>query len=66
MFPLQGYHGKVHSGARRRSTSKVITMPNFVEFMKDIFELHILSDLSQGTTNSMVFGRNVENLSCLN
>jgi hypothetical protein len=42
-----------------------------VEFMKDNFELGILSDLSQGTTRSnscidMVFGRNVDNLSCMN
>jgi hypothetical protein len=42
-----------------------------VEFMKDIFGLDILSDLSQGTTRSnscidMVSGRNVYNLSCMN
>jgi hypothetical protein len=41
-----------------------------VEFMKDIFELDVLSDLSQGTTRSnscidKVFGRNVDNLSCM-
>jgi hypothetical protein len=39
--------------------------------MKVIFELDIPSDLSQGTTRSnscidMVFGRNVDNLSCIN
>jgi hypothetical protein len=42
-----------------------------VEFIKDTFELDILSDLSQGTTRSnsyidMVFERNVDNLSCIN
>jgi hypothetical protein len=42
-----------------------------VEFMKDTFELDVLSDLSQGTTRSnscidMVFGRNVDNLSYMN
>jgi hypothetical protein len=42
-----------------------------VEFMKDTFELDVLSDLSQGTTRSnscidMVFGRNADNLSCMN
>jgi hypothetical protein len=42
-----------------------------VECMKDTFELDILLDLSQGTTRSnscigMVFGRNVDNLSCMN
>jgi hypothetical protein len=42
-----------------------------VEFMKDTFKLDVLSDLSQGTTGSnscidMVFGRNVDNLSCMN
>jgi hypothetical protein len=42
-----------------------------VEFTKDTFELHDLSNLSQGTTRyksciDMVFGRNVDNLSCLN
>jgi endonuclease/exonuclease/phosphatase (EEP) superfamily protein YafD len=42
-----------------------------VQFMKDTFEFDILSDLSQGTTRSnsridMVFGRNVDNLSCMN
>jgi hypothetical protein len=36
-----------------------------VEFMKDTFELDVLSDVSQGTTRSiscihMVFGRNVD------
>jgi hypothetical protein len=41
-----------------------------VEFMKDTFELDVLSDLFQGTTRSnscihMVFGRNVDNLSCI-
>jgi endonuclease/exonuclease/phosphatase (EEP) superfamily protein YafD len=41
-----------------------------VEFMKDTFELDVLSDLSQVTTRSnscidMVFGRNVDNLSCV-
>jgi hypothetical protein len=36
-----------------------------VEFMKDTFELDVLSDLSQGTID-MVFGRNVDNLSCMN
>jgi hypothetical protein len=38
--------------------------------MKDTFELDVLSDLSQGTTRSnscidMVFGRKVDNLSCI-
>jgi hypothetical protein len=42
-----------------------------VEFMKDTFELDVLSDLSQGTTRSnscidMVFGRNVDNLPYMN
>jgi hypothetical protein len=42
-----------------------------VEFMKDTFELHVLSDLSQGTNGSnscidIVFGRNVDNLSYTN
>jgi hypothetical protein len=42
-----------------------------VEFMKDTFELDALLDLSQGTTRSnycidMVFGRNMDNLSCMN
>jgi hypothetical protein len=42
-----------------------------VEFMKDTFELDVLSDLSQGTTRSnscidMVFERNVDNLACMN
>jgi hypothetical protein len=42
-----------------------------VEFMRDTFELDVLSDLSQGTTRynsciDMVFGRNVDNLSCMN
>jgi hypothetical protein len=42
-----------------------------VEFMTNTFELDVLSDLSQGTTRSnssidMVFGRNVDNLSCMN
>jgi hypothetical protein len=42
-----------------------------VEFMKDTFELDVFSDLSQGMTRSnscidMVFGRNVDNLSCMN
>jgi hypothetical protein len=37
-----------------------------VEFMKHIFEIDVLSDLSQGTTKSnscicMVFGQNVDN-----
>jgi hypothetical protein len=41
------------------------------EFMEDTFELDVLSDLSQGTTRSYscidtVFGRNLDNLSCLN
>jgi hypothetical protein len=40
-------------------------------FMKDIFELDVLSDPSQETIRSnscidMVFGRNVDNLSCMN
>jgi hypothetical protein len=40
-----------------------------VEFTKDTFELDVLSDLSQATTRSnscidMIFGRNVDNLSC--
>jgi hypothetical protein len=42
-----------------------------VEFMKDTFELDVLSDLSQGKSRSnfcidIVFGRNVDNLSCMN
>jgi hypothetical protein len=42
-----------------------------VELMKDTFEIDVLLDLSQGTTKSnscidMVFGRNVDNLSCIN
>jgi hypothetical protein len=42
-----------------------------VKFMKDTFELDVLSDLSQGSTRSnsffvMFFGRNVDNLSCMN
>jgi hypothetical protein len=42
-----------------------------VDFMKDAFELDVLSDLSQGTTRSnscidMVFRRNLNNLSCMN
>jgi hypothetical protein len=42
-----------------------------VEFMKDTFELDVLSDLSQGMTRTnscidMGFGRNVDNLSCMN
>jgi hypothetical protein len=42
-----------------------------VELMKDTFEFEVLSDLSQGTTKSnscidMVFGRHVDNLSCMN
>jgi hypothetical protein len=42
-----------------------------VDFMKDTFELDVLSDLSQGTTRTtsgidVVFGRNVDNLSCKN
>jgi hypothetical protein len=42
-----------------------------VEFMKDTFELDVLSELSQGTTRSnscigIVFERNVDNLSCMN
>jgi hypothetical protein len=42
-----------------------------VEFMKDTFELDVPSDLCQGTTRSnfcsdIVFGRNVDNLSCMN
>jgi endonuclease/exonuclease/phosphatase (EEP) superfamily protein YafD len=41
-----------------------------VGFIKDTFEL-VLSDLHQGTTRpnsciDMVFGRNVDNLSCMN
>jgi hypothetical protein len=41
-----------------------------VEFMKVTFELHVLSDLSDVRTRSntcidMVFGRNVDNLSCM-
>jgi hypothetical protein len=41
------------------------------EFVKDTFELDVLSDLSQGTTRSnscidMVFVRKVDNLSCMN
>jgi hypothetical protein len=50
---------------------KVNYNAELVEFMKDTFELDVLSDLSQGTTKSnscinMVFGRNVDNLSCMN
>jgi hypothetical protein len=42
-----------------------------VQFMKDTFEIDVLSGFSQGTTTSnsyidMVFGRNVDNLSCMN
>jgi hypothetical protein len=42
-----------------------------VEFMKDTFELGVLLDFSQGTARSnscidMVFGQNVDNLSCMN
>jgi hypothetical protein len=42
-----------------------------VGFMKDTFELDVLSDLSQRTTRpnsciDTVFGRNVDNLSCMN
>jgi hypothetical protein len=42
-----------------------------IEFMKDTFKLDVLSDLSQGTTRpnsciNMVFGQNVDNLSCMN
>jgi hypothetical protein len=43
---------------------KVNYNAKLVDFMKDTFELDVLSDLSQGTTKSdscidMVFGRNV-------
>jgi hypothetical protein len=45
-------------------------LEQLVEFMKDTFELDVLSDLSQGTRSNscidMVFGRNVDNLSCTN
>jgi hypothetical protein len=39
--------------------------------MKDTFELDVLSDLSQGSTRSnscvdIVFGWNLDNLSCMN
>jgi hypothetical protein len=42
-----------------------------VEFMKDTHDLHVLSDLSQGTTRSdsyiyMVSARKVDKLSCMN
>jgi hypothetical protein len=42
-----------------------------VEFMKDTFELLILLDLSEGKSRSnscinMIFGRNMDNLSCMN
>jgi hypothetical protein len=42
-----------------------------VEFMKDTLELDVLSGPSQGTSRSdscidVVFGRNVDNLSCMN
>jgi hypothetical protein len=42
-----------------------------VEFMKDTFELDVLSDFSQGTVRfnsciDMVIGRNVDILSCMN
>jgi hypothetical protein len=42
-----------------------------VDFIKDTLELDVLSDLSQPTTRSnscidMIFGRNVDNLSCMN
>jgi hypothetical protein len=42
-----------------------------VDFMKDTFEIDVFSDLSQGMTRSnscidMAFGRNVDNLSCMN
>jgi hypothetical protein len=41
------------------------------EFMKDTFELEVLSVHSQGTTRShscidIAFGTNVDNLSCMN
>jgi hypothetical protein len=41
-----------------------------VEFMKDTFEVDVLLNLSQGTTkcnscNDMDFGRNVDNLFCV-
>jgi hypothetical protein len=41
------------------------------KFLKDTFELDILSDLSQGTTTSnshiiVFFWRNVDDLSCMN
>jgi endonuclease/exonuclease/phosphatase (EEP) superfamily protein YafD len=41
-----------------------------VDFMKDTFEIDVLSDFSQGTTRfnpciDMIFGRNVDNLSCM-
>jgi hypothetical protein len=39
--------------------------------MKDTFEINVLLDLSQGMTRSnscinMIFGQNVDNLSCMN
>jgi hypothetical protein len=42
-----------------------------VEFMKDAFELDVLLDLSQemnrsNSCNDTVFGRNVDNLACMN
>jgi hypothetical protein len=42
-----------------------------VEFMKDNFKFDFLSNLSQGMTRynsciDMVFGQNVDNLSCMN
>jgi hypothetical protein len=42
-----------------------------VDLMKDNFELDIILDIYQGTIGSnscidMVFGRNVDNLSCMN
>jgi hypothetical protein len=50
---------------------KDIYNTKLVEFIKDTFELDVLSDLSQEKTRSnscidMVFGRNVDNLSCMN
>jgi hypothetical protein len=44
---------------------------DIVELMKYTVEIYVISDLSQGTTRSnsfigMVFGRNVDHLSCMN
>jgi hypothetical protein len=55
---------------RQRDYRKYIYNAELVDFMKDTFEIYVLSDLSQGATRpnscvDMVFGRNVDNLSCM-